>query len=310
MCSGGKSSLPGWFAVALLCAWAGMASSVQAQRGANLDAVRIETVRIADGFYVLVGEGGNILVSVGDDGILLVDAQYAPLHQKILDALRKISQQPIRFLINTHDHLDHTGGNELMAKAGATIVAHENVRKRLSDGQQAAGGAQGTAPASKQALPTVTYSDSMTLHFNADEVQIFHVDAAHTDGDSVVYFRRANLMHVGDLPSSIRYPRIGAGGSVDGMISAAEWIVQTGNPNTKIIPGHIGTAVGVQEVQQQRDMFVTVRDRIRGDIRAGKTLEQVIASKPTAEFDESRKGSLAPEAFVTLLYQFLSKGTP
>src|SRR5579863_9142629 len=148
-----------------------------------------QTVKITDGLYVLMGgpAQGNIAVSVGSDGILLVDSMYGPMHQKIMDALAKISTQPIRYLINTHLHGDHTAGNEAMAKLGAVIISHENMRKRMTG---------------QPALPVVTYTDNMTLHFNGEEIYIYHPAPAHTDGDSIIYFRHANVMHVGDVPSS------------------------------------------------------------------------------------------------------------
>ncbi len=307
MTVGGGKILAGRLALILTClVWV-----AQAQRVIDADKIEIQTVQVADGLYVLVGEGGNIGVSVGSDGILLVDAQYAPLHQKIMAAIRKISQQPIRYLINTHHHTDHVEGNEAMAKAGAVIVAHENLRERLSAGDPNPNNpARATPPAPKQALPVLTYSESITLHFNGEEIYVYHPPPAHTDGDSVVYFRRANVIHVGDLPSSIRYPRIDTrNGSVDGMIAAADHILEIANQDTKIIPGHIGTAISVKELQEQRDMFVVVRDRILSGIRAGKTMEQIIASKPTAEFDEKRKGRLAPDGFVRLLYQTMTRGS-
>jgi cyclase len=173
----------------------------------NIDfaATQIQTVKIADGLYVLMGGAaqGNILVSTGSDGIFLIDSMYAPIHRKIMDALAALSNQPIRFLVNTHLHGDHTAGNEAMAKLGAVIVSHENMRKRM---------------AGQPGLPVVTYTDSMTLHFNGEETYIYHPAPAHTDGDSIIYFRHANVMHVGDVPSSLRYPNIGVndGGSVDG----------------------------------------------------------------------------------------------
>src|ERR1700733_6193882 len=250
----------------------------------NIDfaATPIQTVKIADGLYVLMGGAaqGNVIASVGDDGIFLIDSMYAPMHQKIMDALGKISRQPIRFLVNTHLHGDHTAGNEAMAKLGAIIISQENMRKRMA--------AQPNTPAA--ALPIVTYSDSMTLHFNGEEIYIYHPEPAHTDGDSIIYFRHANVMHVGDVPSSLRYPNIGVndGGSVDGMIAAARQVMTIANENTKIIPGHLGPVVGFKEIQQQLVMFTAVRDRVAGAIRAGKTLDQVVASKPTADYDAGR----------------------
>jgi len=267
----------------------------------NIDFPKIDlqTVKITDNLYVLMGGAaqGNIVVSVGQDGILLIDTMYAPMHQKIVDAVAKISRQPIRYVVNTHLHGDHTAGNEAMAKLGAVILSHENMRKRMA-GQPAG------------SLPTLTYHDSMTLHFNGEEIYIYHPEPAHTDGDSIIYFRNANVMHVGDVPASLRYPNIGVddGGSVDGMIAAGQQIMKIANPNTKIIPGHLGPVIGFKEIQQQLEMFAAVRERILTAIRAGKTLEQVVASKPTSDFDSGRMGgAITPDRFVTLVYTDLSR---
>ena len=285
--------------LALIC----LVSSARAQ---NIDfqTIEIRTVKISDGLYVLMGgpAQGNIVVSGGNDGMLLVDSMYAPMHQKIMDALARISSQPIRYVINTHLHGDHTAGNEAMAKLGAVIISHENMRKRMAEQKNNA------PPAA--ALPTLTYTDGLTLHFNGEEIYIYHPAPAHTDGDSIIYFRHANVMHVGDVPSSLRYPNIGVddGGSVDGMIAAARQVMKIANPDTKIIPGHLGPVVGFKEIQQQLDMFGVVRDRIATAIRAGKTLQEVVASKPTADFDQSRMGgAITPDRFVTLVYTDLSR---
>ena len=280
----------------------GVISTARAQ---NIDfsTIQVQTVKIADGLYVLMGgpAQGNILVSAGSDGIFLVDSMYAPMHQKIMDALAKISSQPIRYLVNTHLHGDHTAGNEAMAKLGALIISQDNMRIRMAEQRN---------PPPAAALPLLTYTDSMTLHFNGEEIYIFHPAPAHTDGDSIIYFRHANVMHVGDVPSSLRYPNIGVddGGSVDGMIAAARQVMKVANPETKIIPGHLGPVVGFKEIQQQIDMFIAVRDRILSDIRAGKTLEQVVASKPTADFDKGRMGgAITPDRFVALVYTDLTR---
>jgi cyclase len=280
-------------------------SSVLAQ---NIDfgAIEIQTVKIADGLYVLMGgpAQGNIVVSAGSDGMFLIDSMYAPMHPKIMVALAKIGPQPIRYLVNTHLHGDHTAGNEAMAKLGAVIISHENMRKRMAAPQNNAPPAGG--------LPVLTYTDSLTLRFNGEEIYIYHPEPAHTDGDSIIYFRRANVMHVGDVPSSLRYPNIGVneGGTVDGMIAAARQVMKIANPDTKIIPGHLGPVVGFREIQQQLDMFAAVRDRVSAAIRAGKTVEQVVASKPTADFDNGRMGgAITPDRFVTLVYTDLSRKT-
>jgi glyoxylase-like metal-dependent hydrolase (beta-lactamase superfamily II) len=275
-------------------------------RAQNVDfaAIELQTVKVADGLYVLMGGAaqGNIVATVGSDGIFLVDSMYGPMHQKIMDALAKIGRQPIRYVVNTHLHGDHTGGNEAMARLGAVIISHENMRKRMAAPQSTA------SPAA--ALPVLTYDESLTLHFNGEEIYIYHPEPAHTDGDSIIYFRHANVMHVGDVPSSLRYPNIGVndGGSVDGMMAAARQVMKIANPDTKIIPGHLGPIVGFKEIQQQLDMFAAVRDRVVNAIRAGKTVEQVVASKPTADFDQGRMGgAITPDRFVTLVYTDLSR---
>jgi glyoxylase-like metal-dependent hydrolase (beta-lactamase superfamily II) len=279
-------------------------------RAQNIDFAKteVQTVKVADGLYVLMGgpAQGNIAASVGSDGIFLVDSMYAPMHQKIMDALARLtsqpSRQPVRYVINTHLHGDHTAGNDAMAKLGAVVISHENMRKRMAEQRNNA------PPAA--ALPVLTYSDHMTLHFNGEEIYIYHPAPAHTDGDSIIYFRHANVMHVGDVPSSLRYPNIGVddGGSVDGMIAAAQQVMKIANADTKIIPGHLGPVVGFKEIQQQLAMFPVVRDRILSAIRAGKTLEEVVASKPTADFDQGRMGgAITPDRFVTLVYTDLSR---
>jgi cyclase len=285
---------------AALCAV--MTAHAQAVDFANTN---IETVKIADNLYVLMGgpAQGNIVVLTGNEGLFLIDSMYAQMHDKIMAAIGKISKQPIRYLVNTHLHGDHTGGNEAMAKLGATIISHDNMRKEMA-------AAKGNAAVPMAALPAMTYSDSLTLRFDGEEIYIFHPPPAHTDGDSIIYFRHANVMHVGDVPSSLRYPNIGVtdGGTVDGMIAAARQVMQIANPETKIIPGHLGPVVGFQEIQQQVDMFLAVRDRVMTAIRAGKTQQEVIASKPTADFDPGRMGgAITPDRFVGLVYQDLAR---
>jgi len=272
-------------------------------QGVDFANQQIDTVKLADNLYVLMGgpAQGNIVVLNGPDGLFLIDSMYAQMHDKIMAAITKISNQPIRYLVNTHLHGDHTAGNEAMAKLGAVIISHENMRRGMASAKN---------PPPAAALPAITYTDSMTLRFDGEEIYIFHPAPAHTDGDSIIYFRHANVMHVGDVPSSLRYPNIGVtdGGSVDGMIAAARQVMQIANPQTKIIPGHLGPVVGFKEIEQQIAMFIAVRDRVAAAIRDGKTLEQVVASKPTADFDRGRLGgAITPDRFVTLVYQDLSR---
>jgi glyoxylase-like metal-dependent hydrolase (beta-lactamase superfamily II) len=271
----------------------------------NIDFARLElkTVKVADGLYVLMGGAaqGNIAVSVGNDGVFLVDTMYGQMHQKIVDAVKALSPRPVRYVVNTHLHGDHTAGNAAMASLGAVIIAHENMRTRMA-------GAKNVPPAGT--LPVVTYTDSLTLHFNGEEIQIYHPAPAHTDGDSIVYFRKANVVHVGDIPASLRYPNIGVddGGTVDGMMAAARQLMTIVKPDTKIIPGHLGPIVGFKEIEQQLIMFATVRDRIATAIKAGKTEAEVVASKPTKDFDDGRMGgAITPDRFVSLVYTDLSR---
>jgi cyclase len=181
------------------------------------------------------------------------------------------------------------------------IISHENMRKRMA--------AQTPAPPAG-ALPTLTYTDSLTLHFNGEEIYIYHPAPAHTDGDSIIYFKKANVVHVGDIPASLRYPNIGVndGGTVDGMMAAARQLMKVVRPDTRIIPGHLGPIVGFKEVEQQLTMFAAVRDRVAGAIKAGKTEQEVVASKPTKDFDEGRLGgAITPDRFVSLVYTDLSR---
>jgi glyoxylase-like metal-dependent hydrolase (beta-lactamase superfamily II) len=277
--------------------------SVASAQNIDFEKIDVQTVKVADGLYVLMGGAaqGNIAVSIGSDGMFLVDSMYAPMHQKIMDALAKLGPQPVRYLVNTHLHGDHTAGNEAMAKLGVVILSQENMRKRLAEQRN---------PPPAAGLPVMTYGDHMTLHFNGEEIYIYHPAPAHTDGDSIIYFRHANVMHVGDVPASLRYPNIGVddGGSVDGMIAAGEQVMKIANPQTKIIPGHLGPVVGFKEIQQQLAMFAVVRDRIQKAIREGRTLAEVVASKPTADFDKDRMGgAITPDRFVTLVYTDLSR---
>jgi glyoxylase-like metal-dependent hydrolase (beta-lactamase superfamily II) len=270
----------------------------------NFDEVRIETIPVADGLFMLVGSGGNIGLSVGADGAFLIDDQYAPLTEKIKAAVAAQTDQPVRFVVNTHWHGDHTGGNEHMGETGAIIVAHENVRKRMSTEQFLQAFGRRTPPSPPGALPVITFTDAVTFHWNGDDIRVFHVAPAHTDGDAVIHFRKANVIHAGDTYFNGMYPFIdtSTGGSLDGMIAAADMILALADDETKIIPGH-GPLSNKAELIAYRDMLATVGARIRELVEAGKTRDEVIAAHPTADLDATwGKGFLQPDVWVGIVY--------
>ncbi len=269
----------------------------------DFDAVQIKATKVADHIYMLEGEGGNIGVSAGDDGVFLIDDQYAPLTPKIVAAVKALSDKPIRFLINTHWHGDHTGGNENLGKAGVVIIAQDNVYKRLAAGGVIALLKQSYPPAAKVALPVITFSDAATLHLNGDDVTAHHFAPAHTDGDSYVQFRKANVIHSGDVFAAYRYPFIDveSGGSVRGVVQATDLLLSILDDNTKVIPGH-GPLSGKKDVMAYREMIATVADRVEALVKSGKTLQQVIEAKPTREFDAVWGKFRKPDAFVEVVY--------
>jgi cyclase len=268
--------------------------------------VQITTEKLGPGLFMLTGSGGNIGLSVGQDAAFIIDDQYAPLTDKIVEAVKKVTDKPVKFVINTHWHGDHTGGNENFGKAGAVIIAHDNVRRRMSTEQVIEMLKSTTPPSPRVALPVVTFAESVTLHLNDDEVQVTHVPPAHTDGDSVVRFTKANVVHMGDLYMNGLYPFIDPGsGSVDGVIAAADKTLASINEQTKIIPGH-GPLATKADYQAFRDMLAAVRDKVRALKKAGKTLAEAQAAAPTSEFDAKwGKGFLNPEQFVAIVYSTL-----
>jgi cyclase len=272
--------------------------------------VTIKPEALAPGIHMLAGAGGNIGLSAGDDGVFIVDDQFAPLTEKILASIKTITDKPVRFVINTHWHGDHTGGNENFGKAGAVIVAHDNVRKRMNTEQFSEAFKRTTKPAPKDALPVVTFSESATLHLNGDEVRIVHVAPAHTDGDSIVHFTKANVIHMGDLYVSGAYPFVdkSSGGEVNGIIAAADQALAMANEATKIIPGH-GAVSNMAGLKQYRDVVTTVRDRVAALIKQGKSLADVQAAAPSKEFDATwGTGFMKGEQFVAAVYSSLTNG--
>jgi cyclase len=271
----------------------------------NFDTIQVRAVPVAGSVHMLVGAGGNIGVVVGTDAVFVVDDQFAPLSPKILAAIRTITADPVRFVVNTHWHFDHTGGNENMQKAGALIFAHENVRRRMSTGQMIEALKRQEPASPHNALPVITFTDTVSFNLNGDSIVVFHVAPAHTDGDAVVMFTKANVVHTGDVFLSAAFPFVdlSSGGSIDGIISATERIMVATNAQTKIIPGH-GPLADRARVKAYHDMLYVLRDRMGREVAARHTIEQVLASKITAEYDAEWPANR--ERFLRILHQELS----
>jgi len=265
--------------------------------------VEIKTTRLSDTVYMLEGAGGNIGVSAGEDTVFMVDDQYAPLTPKIIEAVAKFTPKPVQFVLNTHWHGDHTGGNESMGKAGAIVVAHENVRRRMSAEQFDSFWKSKTAASPKAALPVVTFTASMSFHVNGEEIRVVHVPRAHTDGDAIVHFPKSDVVHMGDVAWNGIYPFIdySAGGSVTGTIAACDQVLGMVTDKTRIIPGH-GPLATRADLQAYRDMLATVSGRVRQAIAAGKSDEEIGKMELSKEFD-AKWGVrfLRGEQFTTML---------
>jgi glyoxylase-like metal-dependent hydrolase (beta-lactamase superfamily II) len=259
---------------------------------------------------MLQGSGGNILVSVGQDGTFIVDDQFAPLTVKIKDAISKITDKAIEFVINTHWHPDHTGGNENLGEAGAIIVSHDNVRKRLSTEQFSDFFKRSVSPLSEKGLPIITFSDNMTIYQNGEEIRIIHMDNGHTDGDSVIYFPKSNVIHVGDDFSDKSFPfiDISSGGSIDGLIASLKMISSIINDETKVVSGPTGIS-NKTKVIDFANMLKEVRSQISEMINEGKSLQDIINAQPTSNYEKIYYDykSIKPKDFVTHTYQSLTK---
>jgi cyclase len=260
---------------ALAAALIALAAPASAQTD-RMENVQIRVERVAPGVAVLFGRGGNIGLSHGTDGNVIVDGQYAPLTERILAAIRALDPDPVRFVINTHWHGDHTGGNENAARAGAAIVAHDNVRRRMSMEQLVRGDI--VQPSPSGALPVVTFAEGVTFHLNGDVLRVVHVADAHTDGDALVHFTRANVLHMGDVfwNNMLPFIDLDSGGSIDGMIGAIGRALEMADERTIVVPGH-GPLGRRADLERFRDMLIHVRNRIGQGIAAGRTLEQLKA---------------------------------
>jgi cyclase len=275
----------------------------QAQTPPDFSKVEIKTTKLGNNFYTLEGLGGTTGVLVGPDGVFMVDDQFAPLSAKLMAAIKQLSDQPVRFLVNTHVHGDHTGGNENFGKAGAIIFAREELRDRLMHPVPAANGTPGV-PAPAAALPIVTYESTVKLHVNGETVELIPIPRAHTDGDTMIYFPGLDIIMTGDFYRSIQYPNIdrNSGGTLNGLLDGLGVVIGMAGPNTKIVPGH-GPVVGRADVMANRDMILAVRDRVAQLIAEGKTQDEVLAANPTSDYDARVPNSKeTTQRFLTQLY--------
>ena len=270
--------------------------------------VEIKTTDLGDNVYMLEGQGGNITVAVAKDGIIMVDSEYAPLHDKIRAAIATVSNQPIKYLINTHFHGDHTGGNEPFAKDGVTIVAHDNVKKRLAAGTTNGLTGVKTPPAPEAALPSKTYTGSLKIRLPGRVAYLKHIGNAHTDGDTYVWFKTSNVLSTGDTFTNGRYPNIdfANGGNIKGMIAATDAYIKLTNAKSRIVPGH-GPIADRAALTEYRTMLVTARDRMTKLVKDGKNEDDVLAAKPFADLDAKwAPTELASKNFIRVVYHSLA----
>lgn len=267
--------------------------------------IKITTVKITDQIYMLKGQGGNIGLFIGDDAVYMIDDQFAPLTPKILAAIKEITPNKVDYLINTHWHGDHTGGNENMGKEGALIVAHDNVRKRMNSESTRGGRTVSASP--KIALPVITFSKDLSFHINGDDVLATHVHNAHTDGDALIYFANNNVLHTGDSYFQTGFPYIDltSGGSIDGYIEGIKKMILITDDATKIIPGH-GNVASKKDLKTYLKMLTTLRGRVTAEIKKGKTLKEVKANKEITKEYTSYSWWISEEKIREAIYLSLS----
>jgi len=261
-------------------------SPAAAQR-TDYSKLEIKTTDLGRGVYLLGWQGGDSLILVGDDGVLLVDTSVAPMGDKIKAAIARVSDKPIKLIINTHAHADHFGANEALAKGGASIIAHDNLRERMAKGQYLAAFNQTIPPSPPAALPTLTYSDALTVYFDGETVQLFHPPGAHTDNDTLVHFKRANVIHAsGTIGGDGGYPffDMSSGGSLAGMIVAESKMLSLSDDKTRIVADE-GDPASIETLKASRDMLVTLRARVQKLLDEGRSEDEAVAAKPTKDFD-------------------------
>jgi glyoxylase-like metal-dependent hydrolase (beta-lactamase superfamily II) len=272
--------------------------------------VEIKTTKLADHVYMLTGAGGNLGLSTGEDATFLIDDQFAPLTERISAAIAKITREPVRFVLNTHWHFDHTGGNENFGRMGTLIFAHENVRKRMST-EQFIAFLDSKQPASpKAALPVVTFSENLAFHLNGEEIRVMHVPRAHTDGDAIVHFTASDVLHMGDVFFNGAYPFIdtSSGGTIDGVVAACDRALGIAGAKTRIIPGP-GALSDRRELQEYRDMLADVAGRLHKLVAEGRTVGEIVAAKVTAPYDgKFGKGFIDADKFSEMVATQLGAG--
>jgi cyclase len=295
--------------VVLFGAWVLCAVLAQAQGAPDFSKVEIKANRVTDKFYTLDGQGGTIGVLFGPDGVFMVDTQFAPLSEKIIAAIKRLTPQPIKFVVNTHVHGDHTGGDENFGKLGATIISRDELRFRLAHPNPQANGTPGV-PMPVAGLPKQTYREMLTMHLNGEEVQLIAIPRAHTDGDTMVYFPGLDIIMTGDFYRSIQYPNVDRanGGSLQGLLDGLGTVIGHAGPNTKIIPGH-GPTVDRAAVIAHRDVVIAVRDRVSPLVDQGKSEDEVVTAKVTAALDAKiQEPGTTSERFVRQVYAELKSG--
>jgi cyclase len=295
--------------VATMMAWSGpLFAQAPAAPPPDFSKVEIKTTDLGDKIYMLEGQGGNITVAVADDGIIMVDSAFAPLHDKIKAAIAAISNQPIKYLIDTHFHGDHTGGNEAFTNDGAVVVSEINVRTRLAAGTSNGLTGDKTPPAPPGALPSKTYTTAFKIRLHGRVADLAHIANAHTDGDTYVWFKTANVLSTGDTFTSDRYPNIdfANGGNIKGMIAATDAYLKLTNARTRIVPGH-GPLADRAALLEYRAMLISARDRMARLVKEGKSEDDVVAAKPFADLDAKwAPTEFAATNFVRAVYHSLA----